>query len=49
MLNKIQCLVEECIYNDKQECTAKKINVVSCTPGNKVDCAEGTACQTFKM
>ncbi|MGI6361378.1 MAG: DUF1540 domain-containing protein [Bacillota bacterium] len=44
---KIKCKVEECAYNSDSDCQAQSIEVAS-SGTNAVDCADHTACITFR-
>jgi hypothetical protein len=45
-MSDIKCTVEECIYNDREHCKAKAIEVRSSQTLN-VSCPDETACETF--
>ncbi|MDD4572541.1 MAG: DUF1540 domain-containing protein [Clostridia bacterium] len=45
-MNKINCLVEECVYNCNNDCEANEIQVCSSNAGN-VSHPDNTFCKTF--
>mgnify|MGYP000999234023 CR=1 FL=1 len=47
-MNRINCLVEECIYNKNKDCEASKIEVWSNDPVN-VSQPDHTFCKTFSL
>ncbi len=47
MENKICCKVEECYYNNGDQCSAEVVDVRSCGCAHVTDCNE-TACKTFR-
>jgi len=46
--NVSKCMVEECRYNENNECHALGIQVMSSTKDRNVDQSANTMCQTFE-
>jgi len=48
MRSKIRCMVEECVYQQKEHCTADAVEVRSSGKDRVVQKSDGTACETFR-